>query len=61
MVITMVDTLDEDARKDLERIEEEVAAEAAAAVEDYDAMGEEEAAVDAADTAATFEEEALDN
>ena len=40
MVVTMVDTLDEDARKDLERIEEEVAAEAAAAVEDYDAMDE---------------------
>ena len=34
MVVTMVDTLDEDARKDLERIEEEAAAEAAAAVED---------------------------
>lgn len=31
MVVTMVDTLDEDARKDLERIEEEAAAEAAAA------------------------------
>lgn len=29
MVVTMVDTLDEDARKDLERIEEEAAAEAA--------------------------------
>ena len=46
----MVDTLDEDARKDLERIEEEAAAEAAAAVEDYDAMDEEEAAVAAAET-----------
>lgn len=42
MVVTMVDTLDEDARKDLERIEEE-------------------AAVDAAETAATFEEAALNN
>ena len=61
MVVTMVDTLDEDARKDLERIEEETAAEAAAAVEDYDAMDEEEAAVDAAETAATFEEAALNN
>ncbi len=61
MVVTMVDTMDEDARKDLERIEEEAAAEAAAAVEDYDAMGEEEAAVDAAETAATFEEAAQNN
>mgnify|MGYP001663516652 FL=1 len=61
MVVTMVDTLDEDARKDLERIEEEVAAEAAAAVEDYDAMDEEQAAVDAAETAATFEEAARNN
>ena len=48
MVVTMVDTLDEDARKDLERIEEEAAAEAAAAV-------------DAAETAATFEEAARNN
>ena len=54
MVVTMVDTLDEDARKDLERIEEE-------AVEDYDAMDEEEAAVAAAETAATFEEAAQNN
>lgn len=53
----MVDTLDEDARKDLERIEEE----AAASVEDYDAMDEEEAAVAAAETAATFEEAAQNN
>lgn len=53
----MVDTLDEDARKDLERIEEEAAAEAAASVEDYDAMDEEEAAV----AAATFEEAAQNN
>ena len=58
MVVTMVDTLDEDARKDLERIEEEAAAEA---VEDYDAMDEEEAAVAAAETAATFEEAAQNN
>lgn len=57
MVVTMVDTLDEDARKDLERIEEE----AAASVEDYDAMDEEEAAVAAAETAATFEEAAQNN
>ena len=57
----MVDTLDEDARKDLERIEDEAAAEAAASVEDYDAMDEEEAAVAAAETAATFEEAAQNN
>ena len=46
MVVTMVDTLDEDARKDLERIEEEAAAEAAGA---------------AAETAATFAEAAQTN
>lgn len=57
----MVDTRDEAARKDLERIEEEVAAEAAASAADFDAMGEEQAAVDAAETAATFEEAAANN
>lgn len=57
----MVNTLDEDARKDLERIEEEAAAEAAAAVEDFDAMGDEQAAAEAAETVATFEEAAKAN
>ena len=57
----MVDTLDEDARKDLERIEEEAAAEAAASVQDFDAMGDEQAAAEAAETAATFAEAAEEN
>ena len=57
----MVNTQDEAARKDLERIEEEIAAEATAAVEDYDAMGEEQMAAEAAETAATFAEAAEAN
>lgn len=57
----MVDTRDEDARKDLERIEEEVAAEATAAAEDFDAMGDEQKAAEAAETAATFAEAAENN
>lgn len=60
-VINMVDTRDEDARKDLERIEEEVAAEARASMEDFDAMGNEQAAAEAAETAATFEQAAENN
>lgn len=46
----------EDAAKDLERIEQEVVAEAEAAVEDYDAMGNTQAAAEAAETAFTFED-----
>lgn len=61
MVINMVDTRDEDARKDLERIEEEVAAEARASMEDFDAMGDGQAAAEAAETAATFEAAAQNN
>lgn len=57
----MVDTRDEDARKDLERIEQEAAAEAAASVEDFDAMGDEQAAAEAAETAQTFEDAAGNN
>lgn len=47
---------DEAARKDLERIEQEVMAEAGASVEDYDAMGREQDAAEAAETVQTFEE-----
>lgn len=46
----------EDAAKDLERIEQEVAAEATASVEDFDAMGNEQAAAEAAETAFEFEQ-----
>ncbi len=46
----------QDAKKDLERIEQEVVAEAIASVEDFDAMGDEQAAAEAAETAFTFEE-----
>lgn len=46
----------EDAAKDLERIEQETVAEAEASVEDYDAMGNEQAAAEAAETAFEFEE-----
>ena len=45
-----------DAIKDLERIEEEVAQEAEASVEDYDKLGDEQAAAEAAETAGEFEE-----
>lgn len=45
----------EDALKDLERIEQEVVAEAEASVADYDAMGDETAAVAAAETAFDFD------
>lgn len=50
------DAKTQDALKDLERIEEEVVAEATASVEDYDAMGDEGAAAAAAETAQQFEE-----
>lgn len=46
----------QDAEKDLERIEEEVVAEATASVEDYDAMGDEQKAAEAAETAFEFEQ-----
>lgn len=46
----------QDAAKDLERIEEEVVAEAEASVDDFDAMGSEQAAAEAAETAFTFEQ-----
>lgn len=45
----------QDALKDLERIEQETVAEAEASVEDFDAMGDEQAAAEAAETAFTFE------
>ena len=47
----MIDTKDQDVRKDLERIEQEAVAEAEASVEDFDAMGDEQAAAEAAVTA----------
>lgn len=47
---------DADAKKDLERIEQEAMAEAEASVADFDAMGDEQAAAEAAETAFTFEE-----
>lgn len=47
---------DEAARADLERIEQEVVAEAEASVEDYDAMGKEQDAAFAAETAFEFDE-----
>ncbi len=46
----------QDAMKDLEHIEREVVAEATASVEDFDAMGDEQAAAEAAETAFEFEE-----
>ena len=46
----------EDAIKDLERIEEEVIAEAEASVDDYDAMAHEGAAAAAAETAFDFDQ-----
>lgn len=57
----MVDTRDEDARKDLERIEQETVAEAQASVEDFDALGDEQRAAEAAETAFVFEEASLNN
>ncbi len=52
----MIDTRDEAARKDLERIEQEAMAEAEASVEDFDALGDEQAAAEAAETAFAFDE-----
>ena len=49
----------EDAAKDLERIEQETVAEATASVEDFDAMGNEQAAAEAAETAFEFEQASL--
>ena len=46
----------QDAAKDLERIEQEVVAEAEASVEDFDAMGDEQAAAEAAEPAFEFEQ-----
>lgn len=50
------DAKTQDALADLERIEQEVVAEATASVEDYDALGDEGAAAAAAETASIFEE-----
>lgn len=50
------DAKTQDALKDLERIEQEVVAEATASAEDFDAMGDEGKAAAAAETAAIFEE-----
>lgn len=67
----MVDSMDafkaqeagraEAAAEDLRRIEQEVTAEAEASVEDFDAMGKEQDAAFAAETAQTFEEAANAN
>ena len=46
----------QDALKDLERIEQEAVAEAAASVDDFDAMGDEGAAAAAAETAFDFDQ-----
>lgn len=46
----------QDAVKDLERIEQETVAEAEASVADFDAMGDEQAAAEAAETAFEFEQ-----
>lgn len=46
----------QDALDDLRRIEQETVAEAEASVEDFDAMGKEQAAAEAAETAFEFEQ-----
>lgn len=46
----------QDAMDDLRRIEQEVAYEAEASVEDYDALGDEQKAAEAAETAFEFEQ-----
>lgn len=56
MTFDIEDAKMQDAEKDLERIEQEAVAEATASVEDFDAMGDEQAAAEAAETAFTFEE-----
>ncbi len=45
----------QDAIADLEKIEREVVAEATASTEDFDAMGDEQKAAEAAETAFEFE------
>lgn len=50
------DAKTQDALKDLERIEQEVVAEATASVEDFDAMGAIGDAAEAAETAQIFED-----
>lgn len=62
----MVDAMDEFKREeagkakaaqdDLNRIEQEAMAEAEASVEDFDALGDEQAAAEAAETAFEFDE-----
>ncbi len=52
----MHDFRDEDARKDLERIEKDAVAEAEMSVEDFDAMADHKDAAEAAETAFEFEE-----
>lgn len=62
----MVDAMDEfkatnaakneAAVEDLKRIEQETVAEAQASVEDFDALGDEQKAAEAAETAFTFEQ-----
>lgn len=52
--VAKMSELDAIAADDLRRIEEEVAAEATASVEDFDAMGNEQAAAEAAEAAMTF-------
>lgn len=44
------------AQADLDRIEQEVMAEAGASVEDFDALGNEQAAAEAAETVMEFKE-----
>lgn len=56
MGITAEDAKMQDAIADLDHIEREIAAEAEASVEDFDAMGDEQAAAEAAETVFTFEE-----
>lgn len=56
MTFDIEDAKMQDAEKDLERIEQEAVAEATASVEDFDAMGDEQAAAEAAETAFAFEE-----
>jgi vacuolar-type H+-ATPase subunit H len=52
----MIDTKDADARADIKRIEQEAMAEAEASVEDFDALGDKQAAAEAAETVFDFEE-----
>lgn len=52
--VAKMSELDSIAADDLRRIEREVAAEATASVGDFDAMGDEQAAAEAAEAAMTF-------